>query len=178
MSLVAILQAVRDQLKTSLDLQDHECQVHDDPQPHPDVGKRFFAVYPGSCGPGSEQIDYGLSESLGVNVGLTVRLSGVPQDRVTEEIFLQALRGIEPLSRKIVAAIHMNYEVMSRANDLISGEDKFFHPLTWAFTTMPPEVKLGEWFWSGESNISRKSGVFVNIAFVGAERIQKFANME
>ncbi len=186
MSLSALLLAVRNQLRTECGFTDVECDAHDDPQPHPTAGKRFIAVYPGECH-GGPHSDLGIQEYLGINVGITLRFSGTPQDFISNEIYLKSLRGMEALSRKVVLAVHRNYDVMNGANTIIAEVldeevadiEGFITPLDWVWTTPVPEVKLGDWFWSdNENEIARKHGLFLNVSFANAHRPQHLATMK
>jgi hypothetical protein len=195
MSLSAMLIAVRNQLRTACSFSNSECDVQNDPMPYPTAGRRVITVYPGECrgGPHSDQ---GIHEWIGINVGITLRLSGTPNDAITSEIFLKTLTGIEALSRKVMVAVHRNYAVMAAANAIIATAndvtadpdhvppivafttDKFITALEWRFTTPVPEVKLGDWFSTDNPDaINRKHGLFVNIQFVDSHRPQQILKM-
>lgn len=182
-----MLTAVRDQLRTVCSFTDLECEARNDPQPLPTMGKRYIGVYPGECrgGPHSDQ---GIQEYIGVNVGITIRLSGTPSDRIGQDLYLKALVGMEALSRKVQLAVHRNYDVMGAANTIIGAavdtispsftSQKFITPLEWQYTTPVPEVKLGDWFLTdNENEIAKKHGLYVDIRFAGAHRPQQLLMM-
>ncbi len=195
MSLSAMLVAVRNELRTACNFSNAECDVQNDPMPYPTAGRRTIAVYPGDCrgGPHSDQ---GIHEWIGVNVGITFRMSGTPMDAITSELYLKALTGIEAISRKIMVAVHRNYTIMAAANTIIATAsdiaadpdhdppieafttDKFIAPLEWRFTTPVPEVKTGDWFSTDNPDaINRKHGLFVNVQFADAHRPQQILKM-
>jgi hypothetical protein len=189
-----MLVAVRDQLRSVCGFTDFECDCHNDPQPHPTSGRRFIAVYPGECR-GGPHSDSGIHEWIGINVGITMRFSGTPQDYISNELYLKALTGMETLQRQVQLAIHANYTVMAAANTIIATvndiaysagppvvpaftTDKFITPLEWQYTTPVPDVKLGDWFFSdNENEISKKCGLFVDVRFSGAHRPQQLSKM-
>jgi len=186
MSLSALLTAVRDRLRDNeptdgrgtLGFTRFECDAHNDPQPHPTAGRRFVAVYPGSWS-GGPHTDQGIQEYFGVDVGLTERFSGVPQDRVSEELYLKTLTGLEALANRIRRAIHRNYALVAATNLLLpEGAEGFIQPLEFTDVTARPEVKLGDWFWATDPKaMTQQCGLFINIRFGRAHRPQHVETM-
>jgi hypothetical protein len=191
MSLSAMLIAVRNTLRSTCGFSDFECDVQNDPQPYPGSGRRTIAVYPGECR-GGPHSDGGMHEYIGINVGITLRLSGTPVDAVTSDLYLKTLTGVEDLQRQIRNAIHRNYTLMGAANTIIAGRydvtadptatppvvgftsDKFITALEWMWSTPVPEIKLGDWFYSdNENEIARKHGLFADVRFANAHRPQR-----
>ena len=181
MSLRALLLATRDRLRRQLSLAPSECEAYDDPQPPPTAGRRFLAVYPGPYGDGGHG-DMSIFERIGVNVGITLRFSAVPKDRLASSVFLDALGGIEPLARAVMLACHRNYDLMQAANVIIADDlglavgdstiQPFVEPLVWSGTGAKPEVKFGDWFWATDAAAAQKSALFVPVTFIGAKRPQ------
>ncbi len=179
MSLSALLTAVRNHLRSELDIKSEECDCQPDGQPQPAFGSRYIAVHPTSWTPGDTRIDHGIDELFGVTCTITIRVSAVPRDRLMGEKFLKSLTGIEALARATAAVVHQNYDVMNAANAMIGGDHKLMQPLFWNGTQMPPRMETGTWVWSTKAaEMDLVAALVLPVRFGNARRIQSYAQME
>lgn len=89
------------------------------PQPPTVQGAdRFVCIHPNDWNPGpSIDNNNALDETFGVGITLTARVSVLPDDQHGTKGMLEAIRGLEPLARKINAVMHNNrYDIIKRAN--------------------------------------------------------------
>jgi hypothetical protein len=185
MSVASYSLAIRDAIKVLLNLDNVSCEVSFDGAPQPAAGELAVMVHPGnwSVEPG----DYDLSENISVNVTVTKRMGFAPQDRWGIAIWTQVQEGLEPICRKIIAAIHQNQLVRLAANDYIVKSSvvysDVFHEAIKFQGAGPPELKDYRWFtaeqpedlaagaalWRGQTP---PSGAAQTLRFGGARRAQ------
>lgn len=179
MSLSALLTAVRDHLRSELDIAEAECDCQLDGQPQPVFGSRYIAVHPTSWTPGDTRIDHGLDELFGVTCTITSRVSATPRDRLMGNVFLKELEGTEALARAVAAAVHQDYDLMNAANAKIGGGDKLMQPLFWDGTQVPPRMETGSWVWStNAAEMDLIAAMVLPVRFSNARRMQSYAKME
>lgn len=184
MSLAALLEATRDTLRVSLGLPDHQCKVSQDAQPDATIGKLFCSVYPTNWNPGGPEVMMGIDETYGIAAGLTFPITHFPADR-TENLYLNVLYGVEATARKVVVALHQNWDVIAAANLLITSRaqalgnidpvNKIVEPLRWLSSDPQPIPKTGDWIYSAKADTV--CAWLVNIYFGQARRLQSTANM-
>ncbi len=184
MSLAALLQAVRDELRTVMGLPMIQIEVQEDGQPPPGMGgDLYLSVHPLSWRPTSgAEVVLGIDESYSVGVTITKRIRHTPPDRIGREVYLKSLIGFEAIARKIMVAIHQSETVMERANQYIAasqtddnGYDPILEWLRWSSTQEVPTRRDGSWLW--ETNLELASET-VTIVFSEARRIQQSSLME
>lgn len=152
----ALLDAVRDHLRSVLSLSEHECDVTPDGQPNPSCGERFVAVHSGDV---ENTQAHCLDERYSFRVTVTKRLSANPRDRQREG-------GVWKLALAVRAKLHMSYAVTALA--LAKNAQVSF--------TVPPVftrgsylgVKGADWFWAEGQDVA---GVAVELLFTRAERL-------
>lgn len=171
----AMLQGLRDALRTSLSLDATGCQVTADGKPDPMCGEWFVAVHPG--GTSNTQRNY-LDETADCYVTITRRTGFTPQDRIGEEAVFDLL----DYASRVKALIHMEYPVMDRADALIVGTAEYAAANGGAVTTNGFIEPLGfrsqqylgpkgpDWFWA-EGVDDATTGLAVQLSFAGARRI-------
>lgn len=188
MSLAALLVGVRDELRSVLGIQAIQIGIQEDGQPPPGMGASLYiSVHPLRWKPTtSREIIQGLDESYAIGVTITKRISYVPEDRKNEEVFLKSLVGFEKLSRRIMVAVHQNWDVIERANNYIISQktddleiDPVMEWLRWESTQEVPTPRDGTWLWeTREEFIPRVASETVTIVFSEARRVQRSTVME
>ena len=168
----ALLEAVRDRIRTQLAYENSKCDVQIDGQPPPFAGEFYVAVHPAEW-----RVDTAVTpfdEHLGIDVTLTMRLSHVPRDHFGGGLFLKALTGMNVRLRAIVRQISMVYAVMTTANANIVGTEKLYDPLRLAGAD-PPRVVSGAWFHAEEDE---EAGLVRTLHFTRARRTQDHQNFQ
>lgn len=174
MSEEAYLQAVRDDIRTTLDYRETECEVELGVLPPPLFGEVFVAVCPAAWDSASEG-GADLWERIRIDVHVIQRAKLVPLDRQGKEFLLKNLSSLNARCRAIAKRINMRYEVMDAANELIqetTGDDAqqgFHHPLRWTGCTLPAVLDATAWGAKPESG----AAIYRTVKFGEAERIQK-----
>lgn len=170
MSQRALLLAVRDYLRSSVNLADDECEVMFDGQPMPMAGERFVSVWPGDW---SARDIEGLDEEYGINITVTRRVTYAPADRVVAPLTGTDAQALDQLLEAIRAKLHLDSQgdkVLNAANTIIgTGSNGFVEPLRFRHGSRP-EPKGPDWFSAdGESEVS---GLAQTLTFGGARRLQ------
>ena len=159
MSMDALLNAVRDRLKTVMALTANECDVCPDGKPNPGCGQRFLSVHPGNV---RNQQKHCLDEYYDFKVTVTVRTGQLPYDRKRDG-------GVWALALQARAIIHMKSEVVV----LAAAEDANFRITEFpTFSSASYKGPVGpEWFWA-EGQEPDPTGIVVELSFTGIRRIQ------
>lgn len=168
----ALLQAVRDRIRSQLSYENSKCDVQVDGMPPPFAGEFYVAVHPAEWRADVEVIP--LDEHMGIDVTLTMRLSHVPRDHLGGSLFLLALTGLNARLRAIIRQISMVYSVMDTANANIIGTEKLYDPLRFAGAD-PPRVVPGSWFHAEEDE---EAGLVRTLHFTRARRTQDHQNFQ
>lgn len=185
MSLAALLQAVRDEIRENLPgINNASCKVSVDAQPDATIGKRFIAIYPTVWRPTGGEVCMGIAEEYGLAVGITFMAGDIPADR-TEDLYLRILWGMESTARKIAALVHQSYEVQARADQIIKDRaalegnpapaNLMTEPLRWLGTDTSPQPKYGDWIYSKETD--KICAYLLNVYFGQASRYQSKENL-
>ena len=180
MSLGALLQATRDTLRASLSLPPSECDVRPGGQPPPTFGQRYVAVYGVSWANQTPTMQAGIDELYGVAAMVTLRTAQIPVDRLGGEAYIRPLIGIEALCRRVMVAVHMNYDLMNLANSFIpNATHLFIQPLFWSATDAEPELRDETWVWAKpqEGKAPTICAMTMEIRFADARRPQAQENM-
>lgn len=171
----AMLQGLRNALRTALSLDETGCQVTADGRPDPMCGEWFYAIHPG--GTSNTQRNY-LDETADCSVTITRRTGFTPQDRIGEEAVFELL----DRASAVKAIVHMEYPVMDAANTLIPGTAEHVAVNGGSVTTNGFVEPLGfrsqqylgpqgnSWFWA-EGMDDAVTGLAVRLDFAGARRI-------
>ena len=180
MSLTALLPAVADAIRSAAGLDQRECNIQPDDQPPPGMtGTRYVAICGGYWNPGIPVND-GLTEEFGVNVTATIRLNAIPLDRRTNNLYLEHLRAIEPLVRRIIVAVHLNWDIIHAADNVLgSTANPFTSPFTLQSCDARPRMVGAEWFW--EDPVTTKvpmAGLVMSASFGGCQRHQSTTTLE
>lgn len=181
MSLVSLLKACEQHIRTQLALPTREVSVEEDGQPHPEMGKRAIVVSGGSWQPGDPSEGY-IDEKYHVIVTITYRLTQTPADRVWESLWAKAQTGMQDLMRNINSTLHQSYPLLTIANTLqAEAEGKlttdptfypFIEPLQWAGGDATPRQELGDWLYSDNpETIAKKAALVAVLNFSDCRRI-------
>lgn len=156
----ALLDAVRDRLRSVLALAPGECDVTPDGQPNPNAGQRFIAVWGGSVT--NQQINC-LDENYSFKVTVTKRTAQNPRDRKRDG-------GAWKLALQIRGLLHLNYDV---TNAIVAAYPNivFTKPARFVSATyLGP--KGPDWFWADPTGSERDpTGIAIELAFDGARKI-------
>jgi len=172
---VALLEAVRDRLRTELSLDEQECNIEFDEQvPAHAVRHKYIVVMPGGISKGAAH-DGGhvIDEIIGVDVTVIIRATDKPRDR-RRDIFLRNLSNLNEWCEKIRGQLDFNYTLLTAANTIINGDSNstegFVEPLR--FAGMDPRARKvsGEVFDSAPTEPN--AGLARTVRFSGARRIQ------
>lgn len=163
MSMDALLNAVRDRLRTAMVLTNLECDVCPDGRPNPDAGQRFLSVHPGDIASNpSPSRKHALDEYYSFKVTVTVRSGQKPYDRKRDG-------GVWTLAMQARAVIHMKSEVVA----LAAAADPSFRitefPVFRGATYLGP--KGPDWFWA-EGSETDPTGIAVQLNFGETRRLQ------
>lgn len=176
-----LLQAVRDHLRETLNLNESECEMTFDGQPFPIAGEQFIAVWPGDWA-GNQSEDADLTEVYGAMVTVTRRLGYSPEDRWGPEVWAKANKGVEAVCRRVIVNLHgeqNNAAILNRANSLLPAPAD--GGTYWGFSEKlvfrgggRPEKKGASWFSARDKRTGRQAnvGIAQTLAFFGAKRVQ------
>lgn len=180
MGLGTLLLATRDKLRTKLDtlIPSDMIQVMFDGRPMPNCGQQFVAVHGTSWTPRNADADMnqGLAEEFGVTCTLTARSPVVPQDLLGVELYVKELIGMEPIARKIIHAIHQQFDIINHANELSDTPYGIIEYLRWQNSDAKPRPVGPEWFYAESPGPDSweyvQSGLAMDIRFGGAFQIE------
>src|SRR5262249_31061148 len=120
MSMVALLVAVRDTLRSKLPLDNQTCRIRVGPKPPPLAGDRFFSVFGTDWSSLEFDNNQAIDETFGVGVCITYRSPYVPDDDQGEQLYVEAAESIESACRNVIAIVHQNYtDILTLANNRI-----------------------------------------------------------
>lgn len=176
MSEEAYLQAVRDDIRTTLKYRPEECEVELGPQPPPRWGEVFVAVVPAAWDSASEG-GSDFWERIRIDVHVLLRARQVPLDLQGDEFLLKNLTGLNARCRAIARRVNMNYTIMDAANVLLRetaddvAQQGFHHPLKWLGCSLPQVMDATQWAAKPETG----AAIYRTIRFGEAERIQPAA---
>ena len=148
-----------------------------DGQPPPGCGEWFYAVYAGEWRGQSGDAD--LEEIVGVNVTVTRRSAFAPNDRQGSDVWAKAASGLEVQLRKVILAIHHQYDVMNAANTIITASfTGFVEPLLF-INGGKPEPKGLDWFSAEQVEAGKfaNAGIAQTLTFGKAKRLQDLVGM-
>lgn len=168
----ALLQAVRDAIRTSTGLDDTAVRIEIDEQAPAGAGDKFIAVMPDGIRPGpSHNTNSGASDLLySVAVMVAIRAPRKPRDR-TRELAWNASGALSELMTK-VDGVDFSYTVMNAANTILTNDYSssygFIEPLRVAGVDARPRVAPAEMFGaSGEL----RAAIARTMRYTGARRI-------
>lgn len=156
------------------------CAVEPDGRPPPAAGEFFIAVHQG--GFRNESMEY-LHNRHTINLTLTLKIARLPIDRAGIEAIVEMQDGLDEVADWLADNIHLNYEIMGRANELIVEKNKklkidsinqFIEPLRFS-TSGACRIVTGEWF-HGASQGSGEVGLVQEVVFHEAVRVKIAAN--
>lgn len=173
MSRRALLEAVRDTLKSVLHFESKECEITDmSGRPPPMCGKRFIAVHRAGRR-GKWQV--ALDEIYDVAVTVTMRVEQ-PYDRIGKNLLEKQESGMDDLCDRIRSAISVD----SLTNDIINAANVilgitvngFIEPL---YFQDDNDIRIvsGDWFHADPEAV--EVGIACTMKFTGARRIQPLA---
>lgn len=176
MSVPELLEAVRDQLVFQYDWREfREVSIEIDGQPPPNASgfKDFYvAIHLTDYVPGElNETNPGLHETIGFVCTVSKKISAVPKNQLRFAAFDQ-IKGLYVVARKVMLALHFNYDVMTKANQSLSG-NKFIYPPYWKGTDPKPRLEDGSWLGAtSDEAIEKNCCLVTDVRFGGIERIQ------
>jgi hypothetical protein len=183
MSEIALLQAVRDTIQSSLNIDQSKCECEIDELPPAGAGEFYVSVMPGGIRPGPNNNQGGgvIDEIYSVDCCVIVRIPKEPADRYRNFIINMALLN-KPIA-KVKAAIHFQVPVLTLANTYLQAEfpginlgtNGFIEMLKFAGVDPRPQVVSGEFFKG--INSEPRAGLKRTVRFSGMRRIQYQSNM-
>jgi hypothetical protein len=175
MSMESLLVAVAQRVRSALKYATGECDVQPDGHPPASMGQRYLAIHPGPIQQ-SDDNALRMHEAFEIVATLTMRGSWLPRDR--QGRLVRDEGRLYPEALRVRALLHMDYTLIDTANDDIgASEDGFIVPLR--FRGMGRPIECGpEWFGSEQkARPAAPQGWRIEIAFWGAERVQKIEEM-
>lgn len=125
---VFLLEAVRDTLRTKLDLNEHQCQCEYDELIPAIAGHLYVAVIPGGIAPGpTHQSSSGVIDAIHSVQVTVLRRTTTARDRYSATFFEQ-LHGINRFLTDAIAAIDWQIDVLTRANHKLWQYDTAAEP--------------------------------------------------
>jgi len=169
----AMLEAVRDTIRSSLSLADHECQIEYDDLAPAIVGDLYVVVLPGGLSDGpAHRGGHVIDEMMDVDVTVVKRATAKPRD-MHREVYLRNLTSLNDWIQKIRDAIDFSYTVNDAANAIIlrdaASSEGFVEPLKYAGMDRRPQLVRGEYF---AATNEPAAGLKRTVFFRGARRLQ------
>lgn len=188
MSQRALHLAVRDRIRAALTLTADECRCLPDGKPPAFAGALFVSVHPGPWR--GEEIE-GSAEEMGCEVTVTLRAAFAPADQQGEEIWLEALSGLDAVCRRVVAAVITDVTggaggatVLTRANTFVGALANGFAEKLQLRDGGRATAQKAEWF--GAAAVAGRvahhgqtayAGLSQTLSFGGARRFQSYESM-
>jgi hypothetical protein len=156
----ALMDAVRDTIRSAVSLTPGECDVCPDGQPNPAAGQRFVAVHPAAV---TNRQVHCLDEYYSFKVTVTKRTAMNPRDRKRDG-------GVWELAAQVRNAVHMSYAITAAATAAESNAS-FVEPPVYEMTTyLGP--KGPDWFWAEPTGGERDpTGIAVELSFGKCRRV-------
>lgn len=176
MSETALLNAVRDHIRSACDYKETECEVEYDEMAPANVGDVYVCVQPGGWCPGPNNGSSGdvLDEVFDVDVTVVMRCAKVPRDR-QRNVFAGNLESLNARIRAIISAAGVfDYDILAAANaEIVNTQNSrqgFIEPLKFGGVDPKPRFVSPEFFAAvgGE----QRSGMARTLRLTGARRIQ------
>ncbi len=141
-AMTALIQAVRDELRATLSLNDSQCDIEMDDQVPANVGDLYLTVIPGdvSAGPRHRSSGGVKDKIYAVDVDIILRATAIPRDR-RRSLITENLVGLNALAERVENAIDFVYGVNTRAATYLpTSEAGFVEPLSFLSKGRPREV--------------------------------------
>lgn len=179
MSLASVLQATKEILVSQADfpLSGKEMEILPDLRPPPYCGDRFLAIVGDdwSAVPDDDQ-HRGLCEQFGVVLCLTFRTSSLTYASTGQTAYIESASAMEPIIRRIIASLHQNVDLLTRANRLLPSSAPLLTYLRWKGCDPRPTIRGPDWFWS-DTIKPNNVGLSWNVSFGNAVRYQTIDNI-
>ena len=177
MSLVALLVAARDRIRSELGIDGRECGIEIGPRPPQLFGRRYCTVYGAGWTPDpAGELMHGIMEVYAIGCTWTFMVEA-PDDRIPEEGYIKEVTSIEAYSRKVIVALHQNWDIINAANTVI-GTHKIIEPLRWLGTDAVPTLRDAEWINSPAKHTAALRPITMETRFGGAMRSQTLTSLE
>ncbi len=158
-----------------------QTEVMADGEPPPRCGDIFVAVHEGRV---SSESDENLDEYFSFNLTLTMRVTGVPMDRIGDQLLCRKLAkrtGFNGRAEKLRAFLHKNWSVVALANQyLCEMVDR--GGTVYGFCESPiykgievPHFVGGSWFKAAPD--SQNVGIAAQLSFDRTRRLQPIGEM-
>lgn len=179
MSLYACMLATRNKLREELKFSDNEiCITEREGRPPATGWNTFIAIWGTDWRPDEPDLDLGLSELYSFSVTITQRVNAIAQDRIGTDMYVSENLETEKVVRKIIIAIHKQYDIITAANDLIDAEtyNQIMEPFRWRGGDAVPILRDASWLktWAPDHITDPQLDCFLTLQldFGGAKRMQ------
>lgn len=148
-----------------------ECGLADpDGKPPPGAWTTFYGIAAAAFS-GKGRYAGRAEKVYGCRVTITVRLQGVPEDRIGYELLAAERQGLHDRADALADLIHGSYDVLAAANAALDAGDgtvqQGFHEPPYFADCTAPVKKGGRWFGAAEKS-DRPVGYAVTASFAGA----------
>jgi len=177
----AILEAVRDLLRTNIPLRNDFCDNQPSGKPPARSGQYYVSVFPlGVQYGGSADQHLGIDRKHGIGLGITQRTGVVPDDRLLREALFQA-KGALTLAEECDRVIRANrYAMLDTASAAFTGTwtaGKLCEPLQLTGSSWKAVKKGPEWFSAApptkpERAMCQDFGMYVEVRYTGARYLE------
>lgn len=184
MSLTALEQAVRDELRSGMKLAESICDTRLPPgEPPVWSGSEYFAVWGSdwSAGEYTAESDDTFDEVFAVTITITKRIGDIPLDVLPGEVLHRTKLGLESTARKVIqTTIRGRFSICSRAQAILLDRQStatiqgFVEPIRFLGVD-PPSLVGPDWFGAEEGG---DAGLIMNVRLGNARRIQKLEILE
>jgi hypothetical protein len=177
----ALLYSVRDSIRAApYGYGKDSCDIRDDGHPKPNCGAVFVSVHQS---PSQSTNDNCLMELFGWQVTLSMRLEGIPYDRIGDQMLAVKLAKASGFNRRceqLRAFLHMNWGIIGLANnylaEMVESEvavGGFCEPARYRGMENPV-LDGAMWFCpeTPETATQRDQGLHAALTFAGAKRFQ------
>lgn len=168
MSVSALLLAARQTLRRDLLLEDTQCNVQPDGRPDNVAGDLYISVHEGDTAVGGDD-SYHLTEDVSILVTVTMR-TGEYTGEGFGDLMIKHGVGLDAWCRKVVASLHLAFDMMQEANETIGDEANGFQlPLryTGAGSALTQSAD-----WAGGTADDSDYFMTRELRFGGAHRVQ------
>lgn len=146
----ALLQACEAWLQFKMDMGTANIGLSNDAQPPRTVDDYFIAIYGTSCVPGDKDWNQGIDMICDIGITISKRTRYNPLDLTRRSELLADTANISTMLWKCVALLHLEHEVLSRANVIIQkvggNTDGFVEPLRFLTMDANPKYEDESWF--------------------------------
>lgn len=159
-----IAEAVRDRLRTVLELNDNQCDITEGGLPFSVSPHLFIGIANPGFGPG-QYVERGISETYNLAIVVSVRCGDIPRDR-RRQIYLDPTSGVQSVTREVIAAIHNEWQLIAAINSQ-TAQNGLTLVSPFVYTGASDSESRDGSHWVGSSPTDR-AGAAQSVSFGGA----------